>query len=354
MNGNFTASVAMGVAATDSFAIIAGGDSGSGSAIWRSTDNGKTWGTANLDAKPLMLMAAAASDRGAIAAGMFSVVHSTDAGVSFTKSGGLGAEGPCQSAAAVKGETGGFGITGEAILFNGVGMSTDNGATFNIEKIWGENGTYAARYGAFPTSDTWYVSAGSWPSNNKNDDLMHGEMSITQRIAVHTTERTMRFRNPSKSDEASGYVAGLAKTTDGGKSWELVFSKMGEFYFNDIDCWDANNCAVVGEADSGPAPGARIYVTSDGGKTWTRTLFQAGAQYSVMGISYVSATEIWASGGEMVSGIPGLYHHSTDGGKTWTTDTLAGAYGTSLSFANGVGMATIMTPMQVCGLALYN
>lgn len=124
----------MGVAATDSFAVIAGGDSGTGAIMWRSTDDGATWGTANLDAKPLMLMAAGASGRTAVASGMFTVVHSTDAGVTYTKSTGSGAEGPCQSAAAFKAPAGSFAVTGQALLFNGVGVSTDNG-------------TYAARRG---------------------------------------------------------------------------------------------------------------------------------------------------------------------------------------------------------------
>ena len=53
----------------------------------------------------------------------------------------------------------------------------------------------------------------------------------------------------------------------------------------------------------------------------------------------------------MVSGIPGHFHHSTDGGKTWTLQTVNGAYGTSLSFGNGVGYATVMTPEDTCSVA---
>lgn len=351
VNANFTASVAMGVAAADDFAVIAGGDSGTGAIMWRSTDQGATWGEANLDAKPLMLMATGASGKSAVASGMFTVVHSTDSGVSFTKSTGTGAEGPCQSASAFRDTAGAFGITGEALLFNGVGVSTNDGSTFTASSIWGENSTYAARYGTFPTSTTWYVSAGSWPENN--DKLQTGEVELTQRIRVHALKRQVRFNNPNRAAAPEGYVAGIAKTTDGGKTWTTVFSKMGEFYFNGIDCWDENNCAAVGEADSGSAPGARIYVTSDGGKTWTRTMFNAGAANSIMAVTYISATELWASGGAMVTGIPGHFHHSTDGGKTWTMDVVPGAYGTSLSFNNGRGYATVMTPEQVCGLATY-
>jgi len=46
---------------------------------------------------------------------------------------------------------------------NGVIVSNDNGVTWDLFDI-GANVTdgYYARYAAFPTDDTWYVSSGTW------------------------------------------------------------------------------------------------------------------------------------------------------------------------------------------------
>lgn len=137
--------------------------------------------------------------------------------------------------------------------------------------------------------------------------------------------------------------------------WTTVYSKMGEFYFNGIDCADEMNCIAVGEADSGSAPGARIYTTHDGGSTWKRTMFEAGAANSIMAARFVSAKEAWAAGGEFDSNFAGHFWHSTDGGDTWTLQKTPGVYATSLSFISAdSGFATCILEDQQSGLAEYS
>jgi len=184
-----------------SFAVVAGGDNGVGAMIWRSTDKGQTWDVATLSSKPLMLMAAGAGGSDAVASGFVSVVHSSDSGSDFAKSTGLGATGPCQSAEAFKGVSGAFGVTGDAILFNGVSVSTDGGASFTAHSVWGANSTFSARYGAFPSADTWFVSAGTWPSNN---NVEYGEIEISERIRVNGFKRQSRFVSNAEATVRNG------------------------------------------------------------------------------------------------------------------------------------------------------
>ena len=65
-----------------------------------------------------------------------------------------------------------------------------------------------------------------------------------------------------------GTKAGVARTTDGGKTW--TFSKIGgdELDFRDLHAFDAQRCVAM-SAGSGAA--SRLYLTADGGKTWKLT-----------------------------------------------------------------------------------
>jgi len=138
----------------------------------------------------------------------------------------------------------------------------------------------------------------------------------------------------------NGWKAQIVKTSDGGKTWTSLFYDEGNFYFNEIDCADETHCCAVGEADTSAAPGVRIYCTSDG-TTFKRVLFNADADFSIMAIQAISQSEWWAAGGDMGSSFTGYFWHSTDGGDTWTTQTIPGVYGNSLSFPSAAaGFAT--------------
>ncbi|MBX3281086.1 MAG: hypothetical protein KF756_01275 [Acidobacteria bacterium] len=66
---------------------------------------------------------------------------------------------------------------------------------------------------------------------------------------------------------ASGTRGTVIRTTDGGKSWDLISVPGAErLDFRDIEAFDANTAYIlsIGNGDS-----SRIYKTTDGGKTWT-------------------------------------------------------------------------------------
>lgn len=65
-----------------------------------------------------------------------------------------------------------------------------------------------------------------------------------------------------------GTKTGVARTTDGGKNW--MFTKIGgdELDFRDLHALDSKRCIAM---SAGTGRASRIYLTSDGGKTWKLT-----------------------------------------------------------------------------------
>lgn len=88
----------------------------------------------------------------------------------------------------------------------------------------------------------------------------------------------------------------IAKTEDGGETWEKVYSSEGKFYFNGISCYTEDICMAVGEGfvNDGGEGGARVFATTDGGKNWTN-IYTYGADKggSGMDIHMLSENEIW-------------------------------------------------------------
>lgn len=116
---------------------------------------------------------------------------------------------------------------------------------------------------------------------------------------------TVCFTSPT-----TGFIAGwndyFAKTTDGGTNWTPMTVGSDNYYFVDIEFWDANNgiaCAITNTS------GYQIYVTTNGGDTWTTS---TGLDQNVQDVAYANATTLYAVGGdETIS-------KSTDGGNTWS------------------------------------
>ena len=82
------------------------------------------------------------------------------------------------------------------------------------------------------------------------------------------------------------------------------------FFFNDKAGW-------VGGGEISPSVAGWLHRTTDGGKTWTqRTL---NSPWPIREILFVSPKLGWAAGGNIYSNVGGIYL-SKDGGKTWTLD----------------------------------
>ena len=107
----------------------------------------------------------------------------------------------------------------------GAAVATDGGKTFTKHAIPGLNTTlYPARYAAFPSATTWYVSHGTWETTGA---------TATPGVSVHLSD-TISFaqgrglKHTPVSDysvagnASDGYAGAISKTTDGGKPVKIL------------------------------------------------------------------------------------------------------------------------------------
>ncbi len=225
---------------------------------------------------------------------------------------------------------------------NGVVYSTDGQTISSSDIGLSVAAGYKARFGAFPTSTTWYVTSGDWP-NNSDARLNNNVARVSGRISVvydaGAGKPNVNFI--STRNLQGNYPGAISKSTDGGATWTKVFDSNNKFYLNQISCFDANNCFAVGE----DGKSATVIATTDGGANWSTKMTLRGP-ISLHAVAMVSATEIFVAGGSVSAGAApkqnvGYYYRSTNGGASWTSDIFNG-YGFDLSFKNGVGYAAAL------------
>ncbi len=212
----------------------------------------------------------------------------------------------------------------------GVGYSTDGGVSFAsfdvLDSLKVPMGAFA-RYGSFPSPTTWYVTGGAWPGVSKQRDIGSDLFYLTQSLRMNRKTKKLELvkKSPKLNNKENihgdegGYSAVIAKTTDGGKTWELQFNDTGRFYFNEIDCASEDVCIAVAEGysqDGSTDPGAHILKTTDGGKKWNEIYtFGASTGGGGMDVKMLSEMEAWVAVSDSTGG---HILHTTDGGKTFT------------------------------------
>jgi hypothetical protein len=75
-----------------------------------------------------------------------------------------------------------------------------------------------ARYGVYPTANTWYITAGTWPESN--DDYSGSSLRRFQLQNENGRFNAQyNLQGPSANDDtpANGYQAELLRTTNAGK-----------------------------------------------------------------------------------------------------------------------------------------
>jgi hypothetical protein len=220
-----------------------------------------------------------------------------------------------------------------------IGLSVDDG--------------YYASHGSFPSSNTWYVTSGSWPIQSSFvANVLSGKLNL-----ILATGDLFGFQYELlslKNINSASYTGAISKTTDGGKTWNKVYDSEKKFYFNQISCYDEDNCIAIGEGSSETL----VLKTDNGGKDWNIVL-KLSSDYSLHTCMMLSKSNLWVAGGMLVkdnlnqpklrgsssssSSFVGIYYHSTNSGEKWDLSTLPG-YVYDLTFFNeDIGYATTIS-----------
>lgn len=341
------------------------GTNGAGVSVIKTEDRGETWATAwptNMSSPSInmLLASASASATSVVVAGVLVPLYTTD-GTDFRASTN-GFLSPAQDAQTLP--DGRFALVTQSAA-SGVAISPDG-------KAWTHHPTglnltkYPARYGAFPSATTWYLTAGTWPeqlgsrppSRAASTEVAGGSgVAQVHRLSRHATIRGGRAelhlapRARARANASAGYYAAIAKTTDGGRTWRTVYvNDGGGLYPNGIHCATSTHCVAALEGER-----AAILVTRDGGQSWKRALDDPDPHSSLMYARMLSPTEGWVTGGHMSrSAFEGRFWHTTDGGDTWRKEAIPGLYVISADLVSpSAGYAVALTLQSGLQLLRY-
>jgi len=335
--------IAIGASAPDAETVyVSGADNGVGAIILKSSDAGNTWLPLPHDPQMMYLdvdVAKGTTFGVAPAIGIFGVVSGssyTETGEEFISTPDTNFVFASQSAVATDSQHYYMAAAWQrAILddyFDGVVQTNDGGKTMNYWS-WGM-GTQA-RYGTYPSNSTWFISGGTWPSDyDTAEEKRQGIHALSPRIKVHFNQQGKQVKteintDPSVMGNADGYLGVLARTRNGGATFELVYNDTGRFYFNGIDCADERRCWAVAE---GP-DGSWILHSDDSGDTWKEQWHQANS--GLFDIKMINALEGWACGAGLSVTFNAIFLHTTNGGITWTNEgNIRNAWPNSISIVN--------------------
>lgn len=190
-----------------------------------------------------------------------------------------------------------------------------------------------------PTNENvWYVAVGSggvWKTENSGTtwkSIFDGQVSYSIgciTLDPQNPEIVWVGTGENVGGRHMGYGDGIYKSEDGGKSWKNMGLKKSEHLSKIIiHPTDANTMWVASQGPLWSSGGERgVYKSTDGGKTWKRTLGDAewvGATDMLIDprnpdLLYAATWQRHRTVAGYLGGGPGTaIHRSTDGGETWT------------------------------------
>jgi len=187
----------------------------------------------------------------------------------------------------------------------GITISDDGGDTWQ-EYEWNIE-TYP-RYCCFLDDDRGWMTGGTWPEKKSRAPAF--------RLSENSPPLPGLPDGLARSHRGTKYEAAIARTLDGGRTWQLLQWDTGNFYLNQICMLDENEGWAVGEAGYIPF----IMHTVDGWNTFEMQDPPAG-DYGLMTIQMFENGEGFAIGfGPGGLDVTMVCLHTLDGGQTWTLD----------------------------------
>ena len=233
----------------------------------------------------------------------------------------------------------------------GIFKSTDGGRTWGHKDngVAGDLGVIFRGFTVDPTNSNIVYAAGelqsfAWnngvPLRGKEYDLTKGMVYKTTDGGDHWTriwygDNLARYvwidpgntnilyvstgifdREAANSDAATDFAGGIGvlKSIDGGQTWRALNQSngLGNLYVGSLFMHPTNPSVLLAATGCGQyGTGAGVYLTTDGGETWTRILAEGTQPFGVVEISTLSPTVAYAVGG-------GAVYRSDDGYQTWT------------------------------------
>ncbi len=219
----------------------------------------------------------------------------------------------------------------DAVKFRNVGPTVCSGRVVDLEVSPADASHFYVAY----------ASGGLWKTTNNGatfEPLFDNETVMTiGDIAVNWKNNTIWLGTGESNSSRSSYAGvGMYKSTNGGKTWQYL--GLGESHHIGRIVLHPNNpnvawVAVLGHLYS-PNQERGVYKTTDGGKTWTKTLFINDDTGVVdLLIDPASANTLYAAAWDrsrrawdfVESGKNTGIYKSTDGGNTWTLLTAKNA-----------------------------
>lgn len=229
-------------------------------------------------------------------------------------------------------------------------------------------GRVAAVAGTPQDANLYFIGtagAGVWKSDNGGatwSPTFDGKpVSSIGAVAIDPTNKNVVYAGTGESNPRNdvSYGDGLYKTTDGGKQWTKIgLGDVRNISRITIDPKNTKHVVVGAMGDLfADSTGRGVYVTFDGGKTWSKSLYlgpKSGASDIAMNPQnpntvYAGVWEFRRLPWTFTSGGPddGLYK-STDGGKTFTK--LIG-HGLPAGYTGRIGLAIAQSdPKRVYAL----
>jgi photosystem II stability/assembly factor-like uncharacterized protein len=278
---------------------------GARGAVLRSDDTGATWTAVSAAAMRGGTRSIAVSGKIAVAVGESgSIARSTDGGATWTGAPLTGYD----ELTGVVSVTGGFCACGQA---GSCWRSTDGGAT------WTQVLTSKHGLNALVTAGKTVVAVGDKGAIVRSTDSCQSFTDVTSGVAADLRGAWAG----TKGMIAVGHDGALLRSTDGGASWSAVASGSKDELEG---VWsDGKGLVVVvgthAPRYSGPhrlkqaPPQAIVRRSTDGGKTWTEQTIQFMGAFAVAG----AGKQVWMVGAQ------GAAMRSIDGGVTFTNVVVA-------------------------------